>query len=1402
MLKRMRRIGLFVLAIAVVISSAIIASANERSGTNGSATTQSTASSYVIENKNRNDIKVTIKHYNKDTNKAIYSTDEKTLAYGAKINDYAKALNWTVDYVTVNGTKVTNSNYLELTKDSTVKVYYKAKSATVDGATTFYDYVVKPFTKGNIWQDDVVYPSQSINYVGNYAKNSSETNRIGVGNIDSLNQWTTAQNPQPITKADKTNDGTTVNQAYYTEKSYATSWGSTDVRRINTYNHGNAVTGLITGLSDDYKNVNFSVDEPGLFSNEEKAGKNIINNYQLRFSKSGDTYELTNVLNGNGNSVADNMNQFFPLDGTEFHKNHPDKGNDRDNSHNYYFGMRYDVTFKLGDYVGDLNYYFEGDDDLWVILDGKQVIIDLGGIHDGLEKEVNLWDVLDLTPGELTNEQKNKEHRITVLYMERGGNQSHCHMKFTLPSARISEVTNVPMADLTFNKINSKGEGLSGASFKLVNDNDSSEVYTASSYGNDGTVKFDKLKVGTYTLTETMASDGYVASTDAWKVVVTEENGTAVAKLYNSDGTTEISLTNGHYQIINSTTEEFVTNNLGLNKTAKVDDWDERTYDITLDAWSESQVIKENEPVDIVMVFDRSGSMNFRSSLNKYNNGKETKVSSLNFSNDKVYYYITDDKAATVYRVWRTGSSKKGYKYYSIDDSYWNYETNNIISGKNKEELNENTKHIFYTTNDSHSRLYYLKEAAKQFTTKLNEQSKNSRVSLVTFTKEKNGGNEAVNTNFDLQEISDDNLISLNGVIDSITTKGGTQPSLGLNRAATILNNNNTNRKKYVILMTDGCPADETYSTFRNSAKSLVNNTNCTLITIGVGLTEDNENLKNAKDFLSEIASKKENSDSKYAYDAKNADELPSVFSQILSSVVNNSISNATIRDYIDPRFEIIDAAGGNVVTADGKTYVEWTNQEIGYGNENSTGWHKVIKVKAKDDYIGGNNVTTNGPESGITVDGVTKKFPQPTVNVKSELFITNKEITIYKGDSIPSDDEILTAVAGKYIGHHGVKKEDFTIEKFTNSELTDTNVTNTPESDTEYYVKFTYKNLGNPSDKSTSNTDGNVSGVKGNENYEVVAENDGVIHTGNKISNDNSLKDKEYGKYIVHVKSGKLTIVKTLEDGKKATKDTTFTFRVIGPNNYSKDVNVVIKKGKNQSTSEELTGLARGEYTITELKTTDYEQKSVNFDNDETDSLNRIDGMNGKITFGTNTDNKNVINDYQYIGNGVKGKVEFTNDPVITNWKIVKVRKDDDKTKISGAKFALKQGNDIKYTGVSDDNGYIVWNIENDQSLASGEYILEETEAAEGYAKGDTTWTLKVTDGGNLEYIKDADGKVISPSVVEEVNLYKFTNDVPYELPETGGIGIYWYTVGGMLFMVMAAIVVYRKRYNEYMNK
>lgn len=60
---------------------------------------------------------------------------------------------------------------------------------------------------------------------------------------------------------------------------------------------------------------------------------------------------------------------------------------------NYFFGMRYDVLFKIGDYVGPMNYEFTGDDDLWVLLDGK-VVLDLGGIHQAAGETVDIWEKL------------------------------------------------------------------------------------------------------------------------------------------------------------------------------------------------------------------------------------------------------------------------------------------------------------------------------------------------------------------------------------------------------------------------------------------------------------------------------------------------------------------------------------------------------------------------------------------------------------------------------------------------------------------------------------------------------------------------------------------------------------------------------------------------------------------------------------------------------------------------------------------------------------------------------------------------------------------------------------------------------------------------------------------------
>ena len=99
---------------------------------------------------------------------------------------------------------------------------------------------------------------------------------------------------------------------------------------------------------------------------------------------------------------------------------------DDGNNHNCFFGMQYAVKFTLtADYVGPLEYYFFGDDDMWVFLDDT-LVCDIGGVHSSVGEYVNLWDYLQKgTAG---------THTLTFFYTERGASGSTCYMNFTLPS--------------------------------------------------------------------------------------------------------------------------------------------------------------------------------------------------------------------------------------------------------------------------------------------------------------------------------------------------------------------------------------------------------------------------------------------------------------------------------------------------------------------------------------------------------------------------------------------------------------------------------------------------------------------------------------------------------------------------------------------------------------------------------------------------------------------------------------------------------------------------------------------------------------------------------------------------------------------------------------------------------
>ena len=190
--------------------------------------------------------------------------------------------------------------------------------------------------------------------------------------------------------------------------------------------------------------------------------------------------------------------------------------------------------------------------------------------------------------------------------MERGGGESNCNMEFTLPSARVITVDEQKKTKFEFEKVNTEGAALPDAHFTLTNNATNTQQVAIS--GADGKVLFENLAKGEYTLKETVPPSGYVASQNNWTVKVTENTTTGKLEATLYLGENKCSSTNGEYQISNQKPEEIIES----SKTAKVKDWDKRTYDITIDATSKvsSTTITTQKPVaDIMLVLDVSGSM-------------------------------------------------------------------------------------------------------------------------------------------------------------------------------------------------------------------------------------------------------------------------------------------------------------------------------------------------------------------------------------------------------------------------------------------------------------------------------------------------------------------------------------------------------------------------------------------------------------------------------------------------------------------------------------------------------------------------------------------------------------------------------------------------------------------------
>ena len=186
-------------------------------------------------------------------------------------------------------------------------------------------------------------------------------------------------------------------------------------------------------------------------SYNQSEGRFYIYDYLERSSDSPDKQSYSDFLPLNspyantGNSVTSGTR-----DNVAYYEYDARMGDASSTRAEWLYGMRTDINFGLPDDAGEgnrdingneMNFMFTGDDDVWILIDGK-LVLDLGGIHLATKGEIN-FSTGEITAykcdGKVDYEAKLQdydikagEHTLTILYLERGASMANCAIYFNL----------------------------------------------------------------------------------------------------------------------------------------------------------------------------------------------------------------------------------------------------------------------------------------------------------------------------------------------------------------------------------------------------------------------------------------------------------------------------------------------------------------------------------------------------------------------------------------------------------------------------------------------------------------------------------------------------------------------------------------------------------------------------------------------------------------------------------------------------------------------------------------------------------------------------------------------------------------------------------------------------------
>lgn len=382
------------------------------------------------------------------TNQKYYAPGDEVIVTGdmvfyadwiAKNYDIGQYNNYVVDTVDTNDfitTKVFDYGVLfnVMSSNANIQVDANGHSETwslIQNGNVNYqnkntlNFIFRDWDRGG---EDISYPANyndQNNYIGGIVSNIY-TNQIGNllfdQNTDVIGKHYLGEGNHLFQLMDDPNHPN-YGYYYYDSKLNAASYNQSD-QRFYVYNYLECTSDSFNENQDGSKTDFMPLNSPYANTN----GKNVktytyngLNNEYVGVTH----YSYDARYNNNGSSTSNVIS-------------------------NYYFGMAIDIDFYLpnspgsrdtnGEYGNqdlygkDMHFKFSGDDDVWVLLDGK-LVLDIGGIHGIESGDINFATGVVTINGSQAgtlNGVSSGDHKLTIYYLERGSSQSNCAIYFNL----------------------------------------------------------------------------------------------------------------------------------------------------------------------------------------------------------------------------------------------------------------------------------------------------------------------------------------------------------------------------------------------------------------------------------------------------------------------------------------------------------------------------------------------------------------------------------------------------------------------------------------------------------------------------------------------------------------------------------------------------------------------------------------------------------------------------------------------------------------------------------------------------------------------------------------------------------------------------------------------------------